>query len=319
MDDIIGKPYSIQIELTEGCNRLCRFCGLNGIKRAPFDDLRFMMIETAQVIASQCADFIPRSRYEFAMKGEPLLNRHALEIFRVFRDSLPKAQMQLTTNGKMLIGDMQNKVHRIFDHGINFILLDTYRPEREELRKEAASLRGVRVIDFYEDCKVNPWQNHHGKLNRTIFLMDDLGLVGGEKRNRTIFNHAGNSGLVPALSTPRVAKCTIPFREINISYGGNFNICCMDFGSECVIGNIHYTGLEDMWRGGLMNSIRKILYSKNRGFTPCARCDHPSGMRVGLLPVYPPPTPDDFLRVKMHIMNCTATTKRNTLPTEVQW
>jgi sulfatase maturation enzyme AslB (radical SAM superfamily) len=319
MDNIIGKPYSIQVELTEGCNRLCRFCGLNGIKRAPFDDVRYMTVDTAQALAMQCASFIPNARYEFAMKGEPLLNNRAAEIFLTFRLLLPKAQMQLTTNGKMTMGRMQRYCDAIFDSGINFILLDTYRPERDELRREVATLQDVTVIDFYEDCTTNPWQNHHNKLQRTIFLMDDLGLMGGKKRNRTIFNHAGNSLAAPALSSPRIAKCTIPFREVNISYGGNFNICCMDFGSECVIGNIHHSDLESMWRGELMYSIRKLLYAKNRGFTPCARCDHPSGMRVGLLPKYPEPDVSDYQRVKLHIKNCEQVTKRNILPTEVLW
>ena len=27
----MNNPWSIQIELVEGCNRMCKFCGINGI------------------------------------------------------------------------------------------------------------------------------------------------------------------------------------------------------------------------------------------------------------------------------------------------
>ena len=32
---MMSKPWSIQIELAEGCSRLCSFCGLNGIRDKP--------------------------------------------------------------------------------------------------------------------------------------------------------------------------------------------------------------------------------------------------------------------------------------------
>ena len=32
------RPWSIQIELTEGCNRLCTFCGLNAIRDGKIGD-----------------------------------------------------------------------------------------------------------------------------------------------------------------------------------------------------------------------------------------------------------------------------------------
>ncbi len=99
---MINKPWSIQIELTEGCTRLCGFCGLNGIRNSS-GKFKFMMVETAKKLLSQCAEFIPNIRYEFACRGEPTINPEYLKIISMFRWALPKTQMQITMIGYFII------------------------------------------------------------------------------------------------------------------------------------------------------------------------------------------------------------------------
>jgi len=45
-----GNPYCVQIELVEGCNLRCDFCGLNSI-RGKDNDFKRMSTDTAQRIA----------------------------------------------------------------------------------------------------------------------------------------------------------------------------------------------------------------------------------------------------------------------------
>ena len=45
-------PFSLQIELTEGCNLYCKFCGIRGIRKRA-GDYKFMTISTAKEIVNK--------------------------------------------------------------------------------------------------------------------------------------------------------------------------------------------------------------------------------------------------------------------------
>ena len=44
------SPFAVQIELTEGCNLFCKFCGIRGIRKKP-NDFKFMSLEVSKNIA----------------------------------------------------------------------------------------------------------------------------------------------------------------------------------------------------------------------------------------------------------------------------
>src|SRR5512135_1233867 len=95
-----GAPWCIQPELAEGCSwrfgsgkgGLCSFCGIQAIRSGP-GEFKFMTVGTAMRIAEGMIGWNEKPRIEFAMRGEPLMNPKHLEIFRIFRDRLPNAQM----------------------------------------------------------------------------------------------------------------------------------------------------------------------------------------------------------------------------------
>ena len=297
LTDEAHQPWSAQIELTEGCSRLCGYCGLNAIRDKP-GNFKFMTISTAEQTAMELADLCPNARYEFAMHGEPLMNPEANAIFAIFRSYLPKAQLMVTTNGARFRqpGTMGPRAAAIFDAGIDFIVLDTYEPERAELVAEAMAVTtpGVRVVDFYKDLApagVNVYKNHKGTLlQRTIVLMDDIGLRDGEHPSRVLLNHAGSNPLGPIPPAPKKATCTNPFREITVTWDGEVRICCMDWKGEHPMGNITTATGRAIWYGERFNAARAMLQSKDRSFQPCDVCDKGPGTRPGLLPRWSPPT-----------------------------
>tara|TARA_R110002020_G_scaffold72355_3_gene186300 strand:+ start:90 stop:1094 length:1005 start_codon:yes stop_codon:yes gene_type:complete len=291
------RPYSVQIELAEGCNRICAFCGLNGI-RDKVGGYQFMEKSTAEAAAKGFASLCPNARYEFAMHGEPLMNPKHLDILRIFRKWLPEAQFLLATNGRaMLGGKMQGHVIALFEAGVDIVMLDTYNPERDQLQEAAKALKGVDVMDFYEDCiprKFSPYFNHRRKVQGTLIIMDDIGERSGESSSRTIMNHAGNTNYKPLPEEPLAKTCTIPFREMSVCYDGDVNICCMDWGHEMTCGNVNEAPASAIWEGAIFRAARKVLGQRSRGFSPCDRCDASSGSRSGLLPKLPAPTKEDL-------------------------
>lgn len=54
MDELnfIEKPFSINVELTEGCNAFCEFCGIRGMWRTQEDkQFKFMSVELAELVS----------------------------------------------------------------------------------------------------------------------------------------------------------------------------------------------------------------------------------------------------------------------------
>ena len=290
------RPSSAQVELVEGCTRLCAFCGLNGIRTGP-GDYRRMKLHTAELAAAQLRDLNAMARVEFAMHGEPLVHPEAHRIISVFRAYLPKTQIQVTTNGATLMKHTEERVRRLFQAGADFLIVDTYEPEREQLQAALWSLRFTfEVVDFYKDCVPNgwsPWANHRRSVRNRVVIMDDIGIRDGEVASRVVLNHAGSNPNAPIPDEPLQKTCTNPFREITVAYNGNVNICCMDWKHEYVCGNVHKRTLSDIWHGEEFRAARRHLQAKDRRFAPCGVCNKNSGTRSGLLPKMPLPTDAD--------------------------
>lgn len=290
---MIARPWSVQVELAEGCTRLCSFCGLNAIRNGP-GAFKFMTVANAQTIATRLSRFVPRARIEFAMHGEPLANPRHAEILSAFRAALPDAQIQVTTNGGPLRGKMAVKLDAIFSSGANFVVIDTYRPERDALLKEIARLPAhLRVVDFYREWaprKLSPYMRHHPPLQRTVVVLDDLEARSGEVASRTIKNQGGNSPARAPLKEPRKLTCTNPFREMVVLWSGAVQICCDDWSKEYPCGNLIDEDAETIWEGSRFEAARAMLQARERGFGPCAACDQGAGARSGLLPKYSAPT-----------------------------
>ena len=291
----IKIPWSIQIEFTEGCSRLCNFCGLNGI-RDKAGNFKHMTPELGKILAKQVAEFMPERRVEFAMHGEPTMNPNYLELISTFRKALPTTQLQITTNGvRFLKHDMVEEMNKIFDAGIDFIVLDTYMPEKtildEKIRWAKKKTGKIEFIDFYKTGgDPSPWHNHHRKLTNTVIVMDDLGARDGEVKSRVIYNHAGNNKSKPRMKDPLKKKCTLPFREISVCWDGTVNLCCQDWKHEFEIDNVKHTHLKDIWTSKRFEAGRAFLANKKRNMKPCNVCDIGSGSRSGLIAKYPTPT-----------------------------
>lgn len=302
-----NKPWSIQVELVEGCNRMCLFCGIHGI-RDGVGDYKMMPMDVAVAVANGCSAFCPTARYEFAMHGEPTVHPQYLDIISVFRSALPNAQLQMTTNGRTFMKSqewMQVKLDELFEAGLDFVILDTYYPERDILREMAYALEQVNVLDFYSDMvpkHMSPWHNHHRKFNNAVVLMDDLLKNDGKVRSRVVYNHAGNSGMVPALDVPLDKVCTLPFREMAFRWDGSVSLCCHDWGDEYHIANVMETSVSAIWHHERFTAARRFLYHRMRAFNPCSRCDIGSGSRSGLLPKmeYPSNKDTDIVMEVLH-------------------
>jgi len=253
-------------------------CGVASLPKERY----FMTLESAEAISSVCAQLNPQARVEFAMHGEPLLNPEWFTIIALFRQSM-KAQLQLTTNGTLTVGDWATWLRWFTLAGLNVVLVDLYEPYGGELRQEilANTLAPWRCVNFYES-RFSPWHNH-GANCHVVVLMDDLMKRSGERSSRKITNQGGNSPLRPPLEKPLAKTCTIPFRELSVRWDGQVGICCNDWRLQYRVGNIIDEGTA-LWGNERFMGARRLLQAKQRSFSPCAVCDVGAGSYVGFLP-----------------------------------
>lgn len=283
-DRIQEPPFAIQIELSEGCNLYCSFCGLQGIRERSEKNYKFATKETILSLANQIAAAGWSSRLELAMHGEPTMHPDYAEMVEVLRRALPRHQIMMTSNGGGFLkppGPVDN-IRSLFDAGLNILALDEYdyvkivtkiRPHIEELRTFAE------VREYPADPAGNPHQR--GPISRRmITLMEDISKA-SKGTHSSLNNHAGAA--FPRNDRMMGKRCAKPFRELSVRWDGNVACCCNDWRGEVKMGNIVTDGLETVWNSEPFRALRQHLYVGDRDIGACTGCDARS-YRVGLLP-----------------------------------
>jgi MoaA/NifB/PqqE/SkfB family radical SAM enzyme len=287
-------PFAVQIELSEGCNLYCDFCGLQGIRTKEKRDFKFMTVETAVSIAKQIAKLEWNPRIEFAMHGEPTMNPDIVDIMRRFRKRLPTQQLMITSNGGGLLrppGVLGN-LHDLFDAGLNVFAFDAYEyvkikdkvdNELEGVADEKGHIGGALGFDVhrYPDEKEFSPHNRYGHTARKFIRVKDIS-VAEKGTHSSLNNHCGSGS--PPLKEPLEARCAKPFRELSIRWNGDVAICCNDWRGIYKCGNVVDDGLDNVWQSDEFNAARRFLIRGERSaLSPCDVCDAKS-YRVGLLP-----------------------------------
>jgi len=277
-------PFAVQVELTEGCNLRCSFCGINGI-RGKERTYKFMKPHTAEAIAKQIADARWNPRIEFAMHGEPTMHPDAPGIVAIFRRYLPKVSMLMLSNGGGLQGSRGLElIDRLFAAGLNTLGLDEYQnvslvPKIMEAVGSSLKPLGFEVLRYPDQPEGNPHARQSPRVRRLVHIRPiDVQTTG---THSTLNNHAGSGA--PPNAKGQGKPCAKPFRELSFRWDGTAAICCNDWRGELALGSIHKEGLLGIWHSKVADEARKRLIIGQRDFGPCEGCDAVS-YRVGLLP-----------------------------------
>ena len=275
-------PFSIQVELTEGCNRGCGFCGLRGMRKTGKEPFYFMTKETVTRIVDEIVRVGWKSRIIFSMHGEPSLNKNWLNIIRMFRKHLPSAVLSVMTNGYGIVNsdaDMDTVLSKISKSGLNDLIIDMYTPNDD----------GHQIKDFCEnknikyqilDKGVPLYSSSHTSFR--ILFNPPIQTDEGAAINRHLCNHCGAAA--PLDFSYDGKRCARPFREMTFRYDGSVALCCNDFRGQYPIGNINERDIDDIWQDKRFKAARILLYQGERSaFVPCKGCNALSH-RVGLLP-----------------------------------
>lgn len=278
----MSSPYAWVIEPVYGCNLSCGHCS-----HALDKEKKFLFMDEKTWIATWTIlnKISPTVRVDLCLSGEPTLHPDLVEFLAIARGISPYSQIQITTNGTMLL---QKKVSykKMLDAGANIVYTDMYGPHQKFIQLASAS-----GYPFYEYYGINrpldapsPW-TYHGPDLKLIVLQEQpenwpksrfkAGLL-GTWYNNLDWEKAKQFGLHPIVQ-PLSRRCNQPFIYIPVNYKGDYLLCCQDncHESENLFGNVHNgeEGFLKYWYGKKLQSFRKNLRIKNRaGNEFCQRC-----------------------------------------------
>lgn len=282
-------PFSVQVELVEGCTLSCEFCGINGIREKP-GNFKFMSMDTLTQVAGRLQqaqdEFGWNPRYEFAMHGEPSMHPTLIAAMTIFRRMVgKKASIVLFSNGSGFV-KRPGLLDELLGAGVNTIGLDAYEhvdivPRLLKLYADHWYLNPSLAAPIFHYPEQKEHNLHSGRRvgHRDIVVIKDISKA-DDGNHSTLNTHCGG-GMEP--QGVLAARCAKPFRELAIRWDGNVALCCNDFRGIYKCGNVLDTPLNVLWNNDFFHAARKRLMVRDRNFLPCSGCNAKS-MRVGLLP-----------------------------------
>jgi len=278
----LGKttPYAWAVEPVHGCNLKCGHCSARLLEPNKYD---FMTEETWCKMWEIINAVTPTCRVDLCLSGEPTLHPNLVKFLKIAREFCPQTQLQITTNGTMLIKGKVN-YKELLDAGANIVYTDMYSP-RESFIK-LAEKSGYPFYEYYNkpDSAPSPW-TYYGPHVKMIVLQKNpsnwpksrirAGLL-GTWYNNLDWEAAKKFNLIPVIDPPR-RRCNQPFIYVPVHFDGSYLLCCQDNMGETVgeYGSIYdgIDGFKEYWYGKRIQTIRRNLREKKRKDNPqCSRC-----------------------------------------------
>ena len=285
--ELIAKPFTFKIEFTRGCNIKCSFCPI-AILPAYSANKEYLTPQLAMRIAGELYTLNDRPRIELTMRGEPTLNPWFLNNVRILREFIPHAQISLFTNGIRCLSE-PSLIRDSLDAGVNIFNIDCYN--NTYLRFENLVKGLQKDFELKDFRKFSAYKRHdRGWLLRVVNLVPDIADDAHLVNVREVHNMAGNIdpkalekfGLKP-LEQPIKKNCARPYREAVTTVDGKMLICCHDWKTEGIMGDLVTQSAEEIWYGDTHLAILRSLWAKDRSGPPCFKCDYFGGYRMGFL------------------------------------
>ncbi len=250
---------TVNIELTNRCNKDCWMCGRRKVdKEYPEIALNYgdMDFELVRSIAGQLPDSIV---VQFHNNGEPLLYPRFGEAVRLFSGQIKCVD----TNAKLIVEKADDIIDNLDTLTISVIENDPEADEQYELVKKFLAIKGGRKPNMIYRClgavDKTRWQELNGIIAARI-LHDPMGSFKYEKKT----------------TVPEIGICLEILNHMAVNRLGKVSICVrFDPKGAGVIGDAHTTPLADIWNSARRKEWIRYHIEGDRSKIPlCSYCDY---------------------------------------------
>ena len=241
---------TVEMNLTELCNRTCVFCPRHDPKVYPNRNLN-TTIEDASTIAKRLADFNYLGRVSFSGFGENFLNKQFNEIVQAMRNELPNNVFECNTNGDFL---NKQTVTEIYESGMDMLYINLY-DGLEQIEPFVEIMKEASISEDNYKLRAHHTQDEWGLfVNNRSGLIDWIGFDEDDIENL------------------KGKPCHYPYYKMFVDWNGDVLFCSNDWGREIVVGNLIESSVMDVWMGDKMKEVRDRLSVGDRSHSPCNTC-----------------------------------------------
>ena len=262
MNNILGKPLEIMLELTSWCNYKCKMCDKAFVPESKKVNIP---VESVRRLVKNINEMHVASLWVGAF-SECLIHPKIEYILHELKE-VDVLDFTLITNGAAL---NERTAKQVIDAGVKrlSVSLDAATPETYyNIRKgdlDHVESNIHRFIELRGD-KLFP------SLRVTMVMMDD----NADEREKFLEKWQGIADIIDfqvlmdashidnlADVTEYTAECMDPFRRLAIRYDGMILPCCTSYGNYFPLGNIQSISLQEAWTGQTIHNLREEIKSK---------------------------------------------------------
>ena len=207
----IPLPSEVEISESGTCNRVCSFCprsdpNYKDIKEFISDDLHSKLCKELSTL-----NYSGVIRYSGFV--EPLLDKNIYNLLKLARSSLPKARIEIVTNGDVLDRD---RLIKLFNNGLDTILISVYDGAEDAKKFEKLCL----------DCNLKSFQ--YVIRHRYLPPEKDFGITMSNRAGMMMNAEHKIKPLEKKLNEP----CYYPSYTFFLDYNGDVLMCPHDWGKK---------------------------------------------------------------------------------------
>jgi len=271
----------IDIETCAHCNRHCNFCPTGNTVFFPKEVINE---ELWQKLVTELADMHYAADIGLYGHNESTLDPQIVRRHQELHERVPRSRLTLSTNGDV-IRKKPLLMLDLFDAGLQTMLFNDYGPKMDasqelseaEFRERNYELHALAlehgiVVDIKHDFNWAFPMDHDPVGRKKIIFANTSRYKDGFPG---ICDRAGNTaiGVVgKKASLPLTTSCERPFNHIHIKWNGNMILCCQDWHSEHILGNVNEMTICEAYNSPVAEELRTMLDSGKRTGL-CAKCD----------------------------------------------
>lgn len=236
----------IEFETTSYCNRKCVYCPNSKYDRVGSEDGKYMKEEVFNKLLNDLSDIGFQGLIAPHLYGEPLTDPRLVNWVSKIRKTLPVSTIKIVTNGDFL---NEQKYTELIHAGLDCFYVSKHSHDLPQgiidllnILSKKERLKRIKILDYYED-----YRNKQEMLN----------------------TRAGDVHLKKKLKHPVCCEYAL-YPVINTF--GDVILCCNDFHSQYVSGNIMKRHLLEIWQDPINIALRKRIYKGSFDLPICQNC-----------------------------------------------
>lgn len=289
-------PFSVQIDICSACNMKCNFCFHSDTETIKKSGIKFgaMSLELFERIIDDmrlCWREQKIKKLRLFKVGEPLMNPDVARMVAYAKNAGVAECIEITTNGTLLNEKLSLE---LIDAGLDILNISVNGINEQQYRN--ACQYEMDFQDFYR--KIEFFYNH--KRDCKIFIKySDIGYTEAEKRKfYQIFEDVSDEIFVETISSTlwqdtnisgkinnahkgtygqelkQKEVCPFLFTTMVINNLGIAHLCCVDWKTEYILGDLKTEKIADIWNGETLRRYQMLHLKKMKDVVPlCRQCE----------------------------------------------